>query len=158
MGSRTAATVLFIAIALLSGNTYAGIFGSSNYEECVVDKMKGQPANMVGLVANACRKQFPAEEMLVEGQNFKKGQLVDKWSVTAADTISVTVDRNDTAYKLTRVDGRFWKLVCDKQVGNPEPDIEVSAEAPLFGSTFKFQIDNAVQYKCGSISIFGKKK
>lgn len=158
MHVRTAAAIMSAFIAMPSVDAYGGIFGSSNYEECVVDKMKGQPANMVSLVAQACRKQFPPEEMLVEGQNYRKGQFVAKWSATSKDTISAAISQNDTKYALTKAEGSFWKLGCDQHLGNPEPDIEVSAEAPLFGSTFDFKIINAVEYHCGMVLYYGRKK
>lgn len=155
MDRRKVGVLLFASSLLLSGNTYAGLFGPSNYEDCVLDKMKGQAPNLVSLVVQACKRQFPTEETLIVGENYKKGQLVSKWSETTSDTISFNVERNDTAYKLTRAEAQFWKLGCDQTRG--EADIEVSAEAPLFGSTFKFQMANASQYKCGSPTFYGKK-
>lgn len=39
---------------------YAGLFGPSNYEECVLENMKGIQSNTAaGAVMQACRKKFP---------------------------------------------------------------------------------------------------
>jgi hypothetical protein len=41
-----------------NGSAKAGWFGPSNYDECMLDKMKGQPWNMGEIVAKACTLQF----------------------------------------------------------------------------------------------------
>lgn len=53
---------LLFLVAFPIGNTYAGWFGPSNYEECILDKMKDAKNNYAAAaIANACRKKFPRE-------------------------------------------------------------------------------------------------
>jgi hypothetical protein len=40
----------------------AGWFGPSNYDECMLDKMKGQPWTMGEIVAKACILQFACND------------------------------------------------------------------------------------------------
>lgn len=53
---------LVFLVAYSIGNSYAGWFGPSNYEECILDKMKDAKNNYAAAaIANACRKKFPRE-------------------------------------------------------------------------------------------------
>lgn len=59
MNDRIAALAIAFAISY-STNTAAGIFGASNYEECVLDNMKGVTNDVVAYsVRNACSAKFP---------------------------------------------------------------------------------------------------
>jgi len=50
--------ILFALVA--STPSYAGLFGPSNYDECILDSMKGVTSDVAArLVARSCRKQFP---------------------------------------------------------------------------------------------------
>lgn len=51
---------LLFLVAFPIGNTYAGWFGPSNYEECILDKMKDAKNNYAAAaIAGACGKKFP---------------------------------------------------------------------------------------------------
>lgn len=51
---------LLFLVAFQIGNTYAGWFGPSNYEECILEKMKDAKSNYAAAaIAGACRKKFP---------------------------------------------------------------------------------------------------
>lgn len=58
-------TVLFrVFLAFLAvfpiGNSFAGWFGPSNYEECILEKMKDAKSNYAAAaIAGACSKKFP---------------------------------------------------------------------------------------------------
>ena len=47
------------AISVTKSPVYAGWFGPSNYDECVLDKMKGQSPAMLYHAEAACRIEFP---------------------------------------------------------------------------------------------------
>lgn len=50
----------------------AGWFGPSNYQECVLDKMKGQPMYLLQTAEDACMKSFPrSSECYVEKDKCK---------------------------------------------------------------------------------------
>jgi len=47
-------------VACSIGNSYAGWFGPSNYEECVFEKAKDAKSGYAAaIIADACRKKFP---------------------------------------------------------------------------------------------------
>lgn len=52
-------TLLIVAGLMISLPAYAGWFGPSNYEECVLNKMKGQKADIEDTARDACRIKFP---------------------------------------------------------------------------------------------------
>jgi len=45
----------------------AGWFGPSNYDECMLDKMKGQPWTMGDIAAKACMLQFVCDAKSAAG-------------------------------------------------------------------------------------------
>lgn len=52
-----------IAIALVPAISTAGLFGPSNYDECVLENMKGVSSDTAAkLVANSCRAKFEKKE------------------------------------------------------------------------------------------------
>ena len=64
MGVRV---MVFLAMALLPMEyAAAGFFGADNYEECMLDKMKGQERHMKSLAKKACEIKFPKEEDITE--------------------------------------------------------------------------------------------
>ena len=57
--------ITFFSLACLGYSnriTNAGWFGPSNYEECVLEKMKGQLPYMVKTARDACRLKFPCND------------------------------------------------------------------------------------------------
>lgn len=58
--------VFFVACSI--GNSYAGWFGPSNYEECILEKMKDAKSSVAAAaIADACRKKFPLKVKAVSG-------------------------------------------------------------------------------------------
>lgn len=54
--------VLAFALALLSGAAHAGLFGPSNYEECVLDSMKGVTSDVAArAIMRSCQEKFPVK-------------------------------------------------------------------------------------------------
>lgn len=52
---------IILGLTLASGSAVAGLFGPNNYEECVLDNMKGVTSNVAAIaIARACRAKFPA--------------------------------------------------------------------------------------------------
>lgn len=52
--------ILKLALITFAGSASAGWFGPSNYEECILDNMKGVTSNAAAIaIASACRSQFP---------------------------------------------------------------------------------------------------
>jgi hypothetical protein len=51
--------LLIAAGLMISLPAYAGWFGPANYDECVLDTMKGQREYMMSSAESACRTRFP---------------------------------------------------------------------------------------------------
>jgi hypothetical protein len=63
IGKPALAAAFFLSACMssevgLSNVAHAGWWGPSNYYECLVEKMKGQPDIMAGTVAAACIEMF----------------------------------------------------------------------------------------------------
>lgn len=107
---------LFIAPKL----AIAGLFGGpSNYDECVVDRMKGQEKFMYGAVRRSCEREF--EVKLDDISSVKLN-----WTNTTSDGIEVSIGRNDSAYELTKALLMFSKKSCDE---SKDADFNIRAEA-----------------------------
>ena len=63
MGKLTFIICLTISVLLSgSGVTSAGLFGPSNYEECILDGMKGVKSDLAAkAVIGACARKFPSK-------------------------------------------------------------------------------------------------
>ena len=53
---------ILLAAIMLPTMAHAGWFGPSDYHECVVDRMKGAKAYLLGDVRSICREQFRCKE------------------------------------------------------------------------------------------------
>jgi hypothetical protein len=61
--SRLFAVLLFVAM-IWAPSVSAGWFGPDNYEDCLLQKMKGQSRLMYPTVARLCKKRFHVEERI----------------------------------------------------------------------------------------------
>lgn len=145
--------VMCVCIATLwPSHSEAQMFGPKNLEECMLNKMKGQTSNMVGVARTACLKLFP-QEILLSDQ-----QVVSKWCDTNDESISACVTAM-ADYKITRAEAVFTRAKCN----SPEasfflPDFKASTTPPLFGSTYKFKVDKARLYQCARFDFYGHRK
>lgn len=58
--------VVFFLVTSPIGSASAGWFGPSNYEECILDKMKGaKNTYAAAAIADACRKKYPGKKQAV---------------------------------------------------------------------------------------------
>lgn len=79
---------IFLVLIFPIGNCYAGWFGPSNYDECILEKMKEAKTNSATFaIAAACRSKFPnkvrdvAEEPTQELPSEAIDQLIVKCHV-----------------------------------------------------------------------------
>jgi hypothetical protein len=127
-------------------------FGPKNLEECVLEKMKGQPPNMVGIARAACLKQFPLEVLLAEDD------AKSTWCETNSDSIEACVTLKD-GYKITKAVAAFSRSTCESgDINSTSADATVEAKLPLIGSTYKFPLANASMYRCARFMFYGYKK
>ena len=145
--------VQFLVLALfLPIAAWAQWFGPKNLEECVLEKMKGQPSNMVGIARAACLKQFPQEVLLTDDD------AKSTWCETNRDSIEACVTLK-SGYKITKAIAVFSRASCEsRETDSTSTDATVEAKLPLYGSTYKFPVENANLYKCARFMFYGYKK
>ena len=52
--------IIAIGILMLTDYASAGLFGPSNFDECILQSMKGVTSDVAAsLIAQSCRKKFP---------------------------------------------------------------------------------------------------
>ena len=147
-----------ITFALLGGvltatSSFAGVFGPSNFEECVLDKMKGQAPNMMYMARAACLKAFPDEptEVVIANDRIKY-----TWCKSEYNSVAVCIDQTPPKVKITKVEGVFFEDDCDAKQ-QPKPGVTATAEKPWYGSTFKFELP-AAKRGCAYFTFYGIEK
>ena len=78
--------IQFFLLFLIESNAFAGIFGHNNYDECILENMKGTQTEQAALlVANSCASKFKKNENLTSKEyktcNGNKYEVSDKASV-----------------------------------------------------------------------------
>lgn len=111
----------------MSGNQWTGIFllvvlmgGCSqphNYDECVMEKMKGQPQAMIDHAQNLCEAEFPYERILYGYKN----NIEVEW-LTLGNLIYVNIPKNHGGYNITRYKASFAKQ-CEPTSGWMNRDV-----------------------------------
>jgi hypothetical protein len=147
--------VAFVVLLFGSSFAQAGWFGPSNYDECVLERMKGQAPNLISTARSACIQAFPQERVLVEGTDYKKGQLKHTWCDTSQNSITICIDENNTNYKFTKLVIKPVKIPCENVTyGSIEDEIEV--KSPMFGNKYVAEVANARNTKCVFVDFWGK--
>ncbi|GAB6111556.1 hypothetical protein [Desulfomicrobium salsuginis] len=168
----------FVFIFFYSSVATAGWFGPSNFDECVIEGMKGQDKSMVRLVAKMCEKKFPFEKKL----SFDYlGHIKYEW-IPRQESISFEIKENSGDYIVTKIMASFTTEECegnksnnlenatikigdlelsyaDFQAGFPEvPKRDIVKTIPITrDSTGSFQIQNGHHFRCMRIQeIYGK--
>lgn len=98
---RYAASISLLTSVWISP-VYAGLFGPSNYEECVLENMKGIQSNTAaGAIMQVCRKKFPQK---VESNTAGGNPRIDLWDGGNSPTLLNKVDlisRNNSSVTVT---------------------------------------------------------
>lgn len=155
MNIRFKFVLLIFGFSVVSTSADAGIFGPSNANECVLEKMKGQDRAMIGTARAACAEQFPEETPLQEGMHYRKGQIAYSWCDTEDDLVVICLDTNDSPYKITKAVLTLYDTSCDKENGN---SVQVDVLPAMYGNKFKARLQNARTYKCMNAAWYGIKK
>lgn len=104
---------LIMSLAIMNSAT-AGWFGPDNYEECVVDKMKGQDKSMLKMVEKACAVKYPKPVSIAEYAGFGDNKEIKlDWKGD-----EVLILKNDTTYEITEVIMVFSRKKCE-DITNP---------------------------------------
>jgi hypothetical protein len=78
-----------VLLVSFSFGANADWFGPDNYEECVLEKMKGQPKEMMWTAQTACEKKFSFEKELYDYSD----DLEINW-VTSGSNIYLVIEEN----------------------------------------------------------------
>ena len=117
---------LLVPLALLSPATsYGGLFGPSNYDECITDSMRGVSSDVAArAIIESCRNLFPKPEHEAAPQAATAADVVAPAAEPAAPVAPLSIDtsgaRSLTADELARL----------------------SAKAKIFGSTYRVTVEN----------------
>ncbi len=138
-----------LACSLAPSVAGAGLFGYSSYEDCVLDRMKGQHLSMRRIAEEACRKEFPEEARLRYQADFTFAICDVSRNEISACVVPIWKG------KITRARLEAWEGECGVPEKPGEGFISVETKPPMFGNTYKFDVPNAAKYKCFGVTLFG---
>lgn len=97
---------------MLSSSANSGLFGPDNYDECLLDKMKGQPNNMRNTVYKVCERKFPYEKVIWSSEGTYNYIELDEVRVSwiSSDGRIFATLVNNSEYEITRVTRKFGKV------------------------------------------------
>lgn len=130
--------------------TFAGLFGPSNFEECVLEKMKGQDRALYPTAKSACLKIFPPEVVI------DRDRLKFTWCKSENESESVCLEQKPTNVTITKVEAVFFEDACDTRQQD-KPGVTASSNKPWFGSTYKFDLPVGNR-KCAYFIFYGIEK
>ena len=100
---KTHEALLFLIAAIFPMTSTAGWLGPSDYDECVLEKMKGQSKNMVRHARNYCRSKFPIKESPSTEQRLPNYLSQIKTSWWTEDKTAYLAITNPGQYRITRI-------------------------------------------------------
>lgn len=114
----TSRVIAALVLLIVSGSVSSGVFGPSNFEECVLDKMKGQLPAMRPTASKACERDFEraVDISLVEFA----------WAAEG----TVNIRKNQSDFAITRAVFSFSHVACDRAKEN---DYSTRAEVTFAG-------------------------
>lgn len=149
-GKMKTTAIGFALFMCYSPVTVAGLFGPSNFEECVLDKMKGQDRVLYQTARAACLKAFPPEVVI------DRDRLKFKWCKSDYESESVCLEQKPGSVTITKVEAVFFEDECDTKQQS-KPGVTASANQPWFGSTYKFDLPGGNR-KCAYFTFYGIEK
>mgnify|MGYP003980597653 CR=1 FL=1 len=105
---------LIVTFSIFNSVCYAGIFGPDNFEDCVLEKLKGQEVTRytINLARTVCEEKFPSEKLLLQGTHYQDGDIKINWVESNGDNISIKLEKSTSEYKITKVKLKFSKIPC----------------------------------------------
>lgn len=137
----------FALLLTISQASHAGLFGPSNFEECVLDKMKGQDRSMIYVAREACAKAFPDLEQSLDDESIKS-----TWCESTKTKQVICVTEQPKNYKITKIEANFYTDKCENIQG--KKPVIIRAQKPLFSSKFEFETPPAF-YQCFTKTYLG---
>lgn len=110
-----------LALYFMHSASYAGIFGPSNFDECMAENIKGMEEGIL-YARRACQRKFEAQIPLHE-RNLKKGDII--WEYVDENTIKLKINNNPSPdYIITKIKYAFTAVDCKDRHLFPE-DFEI---------------------------------
>ena len=132
----------------------AGWFSKpKNFEECVLEKMKGQDRSMRHYAIKACKKLFPIEEEI----NYIYQQDIEiAWSGVSSSSIELTIEKNDSNYRISKCKASFSIKKCDDVKDFKDYTLTKTFIFEKGEKKSSIKINNANQYECmRKLSLWG---
>jgi hypothetical protein len=143
------------AITLVLGFFYvpatsAGLLGPSNYEECVLEKMKGQAPGLIGMARAACLKAFP-DEVVVDHNRIKY-----TWCKAEYNSVAVCINQLPDNVTITKIEGLFFEDLCEAKQQS-KAGVKAIAQRPWYGTTYTFELPPAKR-GCAYFTFYGTER
>ena len=155
IGALLFGAVVGCAVLTSVNVVYSGWFGPTNFDECVIEDMKGQVEEMRYVVFRSCEKKFPYEKRL--NNDYKELNMEYSW-IGDGDSIEISIDENTGDYIITKLRVKFSKKTCIKADGLYGFETDLEKIVRLDGGRFaKINAKNADSFNCMRIEeIYGK--
>ena len=140
MNMKFAITLL---VLLMPSMASAGFFGPDNYEECVLDKMKGQSKTMIHTARKACERKFPYEQEL----SYYRDKIEFSW-YSDSHSLNLDIDENNGDYYITRYKASFSKKSCDEIKAQSDYTLSKTFKLNRGSSSALISLSNANEYRC----------
>lgn len=139
-------------LMLLTFFVRADIFGPDNYEECVLEKMKGQNKSMIHTARKACEKKFPYEKTL----EFYGDKIEISW-YSDQNSLNLSITENYGNYDITRYKSIFSEKECADIKSSNDYTLEKLFKFKKGIKTATINLKGANQYQCmRTVKMWGK--
>ena len=156
--------LVFVMIGLCScmipSKSYAGWFGSSqdDYDQCVLEKMKGESGYLLGYAADACRHEFPLPEAPPAPKTLENIADID-YKMCGEDEnkeLEICIIRVSDEYTLEKVEAAFFSPPCNVTIyqSDFEKMTRYTAEKSWFRSKYTFDFGIPPNF-CVVFSFYG---
>ena len=126
----------------------AQLWGPKNYEECVLDKMKGQHQSLLNTARDACKIAFPPPPS-------RQTIYIDKedwtWEQNPGNKIIIKVKKLPKGIQLEKADAIFFDECEGKQTN---PAYQATAERAMFSDRFEFIVPHRT-FRCARVTFTG---
>ena len=101
--------IFLLFILLFPNSLLAGAAGPGNYNECVLQKIRGQVKSTISRARRICESEFPFEKKL---RGYDKKVEIKWWSTS--DSLHLAIQANHGDYRITRFNAKFARKPCNE--------------------------------------------
>ncbi len=155
--------VFTLAALVLVAPAHAALSASANGDDCPQQGIKAKGGSHAVPARSACAETLPAEIELKEAIDYKEGQLSYRWCDTGSDSVSVCLERNDSAFEITRARLLLTEKPCGEPAAPGQPSLyrfmsAQEAGQPVRGQTFTARAADAKRVQCLYATFYGVRK